>query len=307
MRLAVTSLLFAFTCVWLLIAESLTAAAQKSTADLVDLVRPAVVQVAVKINPLDRRNAVPSPLDRCFRGRAICVVGTGFFVNAAGDVVTASHVAKGVQGRAPEPGIQQIIQVLEANGIHADTYIAVSWPNVETSQLTVASASQLFPATLMAADAEHDIAVFHATVNPFTNMPRTFGGPGAAGLPQATAKFVHLALKRPRDGEEIFACGFPFSEAGLVTTSGAIASAWKTDTLNTAEAAEHPLPIEIYQVDLRLNPGNSGGPVFRMHDQAVLGMAVESKGSLGIVVPAKYIAEFLKAHRIQWSSAADTH
>jgi S1-C subfamily serine protease len=230
-------------------------------------------------------------------------VGTGFFVNAAGDVVTASHVAIGIQGSAPEPGIQQIIQILEANGIHAAPYIAVSIPNVETSHLTIASGSELFPATLAAADAEHDIAVFHATVNPFTKMQKTFGGSGAAGLPQATATFVHLALSRPHDGEEIFACGFPFSEPGLVTTSGTIASAWKTETLLTATGAGLLRPVDTYWADLRANPGNSGGPVFRTRDQAVVGMVVQGKGSLGVVVPAKYVSEFLKAHGIQWSAA----
>jgi len=300
MRLAFIFLLFASSAICLSAKSTTT----KSTADLVDLVRPAVVQVAVKITDVPLRNAIPSPLDQCFRG-SICVVGTGFLVNSNGDVVTASHVANGIQGNAQALGVQQIIQVLEAHGIHAEARIAVSIPNVETSHLTISSGSQLFPATWVAADAEHDIAVFHATVNPFTKMPKTFGGSGAAGLPQAKARFVHLALKRPRDGEEIFACGFPFGEPGLVTTSGAIASAWKSDTLNTAKATVLPLPVEIYQVDLRLNPGNSGGPVFRMQDQAVLGMVVESKGSLGIVVPAKYIAEFLKAHGIQWSSAAN--
>jgi len=114
-------------------------------------------------------------------------------------------------------------------------------------------------------------------------------------------------VKRPRDGEEIFACGFPFGEPGLVTTSGAIASAWKTDLLIAAKAAGVVETVETYWADLRINPGNSGGPVFRTSDQSVLGMAVEFKGTLGVVVPAKYIAEFLKAHAIQWSSAADAH
>jgi S1-C subfamily serine protease len=303
MRLAFVALLFA----WLMVGEPRVTPTQKTPADLVDLVRPEVVQVAVKIRltPFNRRGTIPAPLAPCFQG-SICVVGTGFFVNAVGDVVTASHVVNGIQGRALlEPGSQQIIQMLEVNGIHADTVIVVSIPNVENGHLTVASAGEVFPATFVAADAEHDIAVFHATVNPFTNMSKTFGGPGAVGLRQATAKVVHLAQKRPRDGEDIFACGFPFGEPELVTTSGTIASARKTETLLNAAATGLSRSVEVYLADLKINPGNSGGPVFRRDDQALLGMAVESKGSLGVVVPAKYIAEFLKAHGIQWMTAAD--
>jgi S1-C subfamily serine protease len=307
MRFALIFPLFALTGVWLLTAESSTTAAQKSTADLVELVRPAVVQVAVHITGPYGRNAAPPPLDRCFRNGTMCVVGTGFFINAAGDVVTASHVANGIQGTAPQPGTQQIMQMLGANGIHAITIIGVSIPNVETSRMLMASGTQFFPATLVATDTEHDIAVFHATVNPFTNMPRTFGGPGAAGLPQATAKFVSLALSRPRDGEEIFACGFPFGEPGLVTTSGTIASAWKTETLPTAAADGFPHSVDVYFADVRINFGNSGGPVFRSLDQAVLGMVIGFEGNLGIVVPAKYVSEFLTARGIQWEPATHIH
>jgi S1-C subfamily serine protease len=267
------------------------------------------VAVAV-VTPLQPETTIPSPLDKCFQNKPACVVGTGFFVNTNGDVVTASHVANGIQARASEPGTpgtQQIIEMLGANAIHASTIIAVSWPNVEARGLTLIGGRTTFPVTLVAADAEHDIAVFHATVNPFTNMPRLFSGPRYAGLPQTRVKFVSLAVGRPRDGEEIFACGFPFGEPGLVTTSGAIASAWKTKTLLTATAAGLLRDVEIYWADLRLNPGNSGGPVFRPRDQAMVGMVVEVKGSLGVLVPAKYVSEFLTAHGIQWRPATHTH
>jgi len=266
---------------------------QKNTAKLIEPVRPAVVQVIVRITdgPPPEPLPVSGPVQGCFAvTKTRCVVGTGFFINDTGDVVTASHVADEVQ---------RIIQELGANGIHARATIGVSMPNVQTKNLTVASGTIGFPATLIATDAEHDIAAFRPTTNPFTNMPKTFAGPGAAGLPQTKAAFVHLAVDRPRDGEEIFACGFPFGEPGLVTTSGAIASAWKTEILLTARAVGKTFPVEAYWVDLRINPGNSGGPILRMGDQTVLGMVVELKGSLGIVVPAKYIAEFLKSHDIR--------
>jgi S1-C subfamily serine protease len=266
---------------------------QKNTTDLIELVRPAVVQVMVRITDGRWQEPLPvsEPVQHCFTVTITrCVVGTGFFINDTGDVVTASHVADDVQ---------QIIQVLGTNGIHARATIGVSTPNVETKNLTDASGTMGFPATLIATDPEHDIAVFRPSTNPFTNMPKTFDGPGASGLPQTKAAFVHLAADRPRDGEGILACGFPFSEPGLVTTSGAIASAWKTEVLLTAKAVGKTFPIEIYWVDLRINPGNSGGPISRMGDQTVLGMVVELRGSLGIVVPAKYIAEFLKSHDIR--------
>jgi S1-C subfamily serine protease len=269
-----------------------SAAPQKTAADSIEKVRPAVVQVSVRITDAILPNTVSlsKPLQDCFSViPSVCVVGTGFFINDTGDVVTASHVADTVQ---------QIIQVLETNGIHAEATIGVNEPNVETKNLIMASGTIGFPVSLIAIDAEHDVAAFRPSVNPFTNMPQTFSGPGTSGLPEPNAAFVRLAVDRPRDGEEIFACGFPFGVPGLVTTSGAIASAWKSEILETAKAAGKTTAVGVFWVDLRVNPGNSGGPIFRMGDQSVLGMVVELKGSLGFVVPARYIAEFLQGHDI---------
>ena len=271
-----------------LIAEA-SGDAKKSTADLIELVRPEVVQVVVRIAREDIGKPIPAPLDQWFKDIPIVVEGTGFFVNDAGDIVTASHVVNGTQ---------QIIQKLAESGIHADTLIGVSLPNVDKNGLTISSPTELFPVALVAVDPKHDIAVFHSTDNPFKSKSKMFSGPGT---PQRTTKFAQLTTDRPRDGQEVFACGFPLNESGMVTTSGAIASAWKTKKLLTATTDTDF--VEVFWADLRVNGGNSGGPVFRIYDQAVLGMAVELDGSLAIVVPAKYISAFLTDHSIKWNSA----
>ncbi|GAC1665156.1 MAG: hypothetical protein NVS9B4_20760 [Candidatus Acidiferrum sp.] len=116
------------------------AESQKSTSDLIELVRPAVVQIYVRItDPKGPRESLPGskPVQDCFGGKPVCIVGTGFFINDAGDVVTASHVAADVQ---------QIIQILETNGISASAAIGVSIPNIETKNLIVASGTVGFPA-----------------------------------------------------------------------------------------------------------------------------------------------------------------
>jgi S1-C subfamily serine protease len=264
---------------------------QFSNSDWVEGLRPSVVLIAVQIKPESAGKPLPSPFDRMFSSFGMLIIGSGFFVNNSGDVVTASHVASGVQapGRPPEPGAQQIIQVLEASGIKAEVVIGRSAPhtgglpnnNVAAENYTLTSAS------LVAVDPEHDIAVFRPILNPI--IDRHFN-----------PTFLTLALARPRDTDEIFACGYPFGALGMVTTSGAIASAWKSQVLLTSKTQSS---VETYWVDLRINPGNSGGPVFRMRDHGVLGMAVEGAGSLGIVVPAKYIAEFLSEQKIEWHAS----
>jgi S1-C subfamily serine protease len=273
---------------------------KQNAANEIDIVRPAIVQVSIRITDINRPQVlpVPKPIDDCFRENyGTCVLGTGFFVNADGDVVTACHVANDVQ---------QIIQTLGANGVHAIAIIGVNLPNFESKHLTVSSSTQIFPSTVTAVDPKRDLATFHPANNPFTNMRKFVGGPGAVGYPEAKADFLRLGISRPRDGDEILACGFPFGESGLVTTAGAIASAWKTEVLLTAKAAGLSDSTETYWVDLRINPGNSGGPVVRIHDHAVLGIVVESRGSLGMVVPAKYIVDFLKTNAIKCNLAGES-
>jgi len=40
-----------------------------------------------------------------------------------------------------------------------------------------------------------------------------------------------------------------------------------------------------------------------MSDQALIGVAVQSLGSLGVVVPAKFVIAFLKAQGVSWTPA----
>lgn len=276
-------------------------------ADVIDSIRPSVVQVSVKLvgTPENRFPHAPAALDGCFHGSPICIAGTGFFVNSNGDIVTAMHVVDGFRARdgSDHPGVKQVIEALQAVGIHAELSIGVAMPNVETERITVSSGTFGYSAVLVATDPSHDLALIRPTNNPFTHMPKMFGGPGSVGLPQATVTYVTFSPARPRDAEDIFACGYPLGEPGLITTSGTLASAWNTMALLRAEAAGFSFPVEVYHVDLRINPGNSGGPVFRMSDQALIGVAVQSLGSLGVVVPAKFVIAFLKAQGVSWTPA----
>jgi S1-C subfamily serine protease len=273
----------------------------KSQSELIDSVRPSVIQVAVKISGTSR-----PPNDPCFAGSRVCIAGTGFFVDASGYAVTALHVVEGFTVPGPDgnpqphPGTKEVIAALAQIGTLASLEIGVALPNVETGHLTIAAGTMFFPAEVVATDPAHDLALIKATVNPFTNMPRTFAGTGSAGLPQAKAQAVTISTTRPTDGEEIFACGYPLGSPGLVTTSGTIASAWNSRVLVRAAAAGFSIPVEVYDVDLRMNPGNSGGPVFRSSDQAVIGLDVQTFGNLATIVPSKFVARFLDANKISW-------
>jgi S1-C subfamily serine protease len=176
-------------CVALTISPApFSAAPQNDVTASIELVRPAVVQVIVVITDVQPK-PLPKEVALCFSGR-ICVVGTGFFDNDAGDVVTASHVASDVQ---------KIIAILAANGIHGSAEIGVNMPNVETKNLTISSGAFDFEATLLPIDTEHDVAAFRPSSNPFKNLPqlsRMIFAPGA-DLPKTRAVFLHLSEERP--------------------------------------------------------------------------------------------------------------
>jgi S1-C subfamily serine protease len=259
---------------------------------LIDLVRPMVVQVVVRV-----RGETPSQFDACFNGHSSCIAGTGFFINSDGFIVTAFHVLEGYDSH---PGIKEVIAAVSQIGSQALIQIGVAIPNVENQYITAASGTTYFDAKVVATDPAHDLALIQATVNPFTHMPQSYGGLGARGMPQAMAKAVTISTTRPKDGEAIFGCGYPLGSYGLVSTAGNIASAWNNTVLVRAAAAGFSNPVGVYEVDLKTNFGDSGGPVFRTSDQAVIGVDVQTFGSLAIAVPAKFVSAFLDANKISW-------
>ncbi len=250
---------------------SKSVAIQQTTTELINAVSPSVVQIMIVISGQTGPTPVlPRELQDCF-------------ADDAGDVITASHVAQDVQ---------KAIQLLAQAGVRAQVTIGVKMPNVETEHLIIHSGTAGFPAVLLSIDPIHDLAAYRTLNNPLNGIRPMIGDDKGTDLAPTKATAAHIAKSRAQDGEAIVACGYPFGEPGLVTTSGTIASAWKSDMLMTSQIVGKPTSIETYWVDLRVNPGNSGGPIFRMEDRSVLGVVVELHGSMGIAVPAKYITEF---------------
>lgn len=107
----------------------------------------------------------------------------------------------------------------------------------------------------------------------------------------------------------------------MITTSGALASAWGVDIKNVPVNGPYPgftIPNikDSYFLDASVNPGNSGGPVYSIIDASVIGVCVSYRNNivqagdnpvqdtqgnyltynsgLSIAVPIKYGLELLK-------------
>jgi S1-C subfamily serine protease len=284
----------------------LSAQTARSLPDVIDSIRPAVVKVYLYAEPSPNGHpeVVSAATQQCFGGSSGCVLGTGFIVNDRGDTVTALHVVDGYQ--TPDgrnfPGAKQLQAELHAAGIKSHLSIGIPTSNIDTGPIQIRSGTFGNPASVIATDPAHDLALIRPNDYPLHDAPQTVVDIYAKSS-RTKLQFVTFSNVRARDAEPIFACGYPFGEAGLVTTSGTIASAWNDAVLLRATASGFSASQEVYNVDLRINPGNSGGPIFRLSDHSVIGVAVQSLGSLGIAVPAKFVTEFLTDQGVPWTKA----
>jgi S1-C subfamily serine protease len=279
----------------LTLASSQATPPKSTEADLIGKVRSSVVRikVVVKLGPPNSPTVTPEPtsplppeIANCFHQRVVCLLGTGFFVNDSGDVVTAAHVAMAAQ---------QVVNVLHDHGVDSSISMDVFFPNIEQRGFLFQQSAAGFTSDVVGIDREHDIAILRPeNRNPFKSMPPVAQVPGL-NVPPSTPGFDRISNERPRDGDDVTACGYPFGDPGLVTTTGRIASAWKSEVLAMSPTQSS---IETYWLDVRINPGNSGGPLFRNKDAAVIGEVVQkselnpadTNNDIGIVIPSKYIS-----------------
>jgi S1-C subfamily serine protease len=201
----------------------------KSLEDMIDSVRAMVVQIRVDLDP---GSTLPDGI-MCPFVSGVCVVRTGFFVNTDGYVVTAYHVAE---------DMTQTIQALEAKGARGHAAMGLALPNFEKHGMIVAWIFSKFDVKQVAEDKAHDLAILApADENLFKGAKMlVVHGRGLSDLPRFAPMIARLSSERPRDGQAIFACGFPLGSDALVSTTGVLASAWANENLETAR--KHGIP-----------------------------------------------------------------
>ena len=258
-------------------------------ADAIDYVRPCIVQIAV--------------LPRAGAHGTLNVLGTGFWVSENGLVMTAGHVIEEAQRlMASLPGSRLMI--------------GQSIPSITDPEFTIRGSFNYLESEVVEEDPRHDIALIQAMKNPFAIEQRPIiktSAPDTDVYP--LLGLATLSTSEVRDGEQIGVSGYPLAEPALVTTSGGIASALGAN-IQQAQALGVPLGYTIpniadsYLADVAVNPGNSGGPVYRISDGGVIGVCVAfriGRGSngtsmflynsgLSVVVPIKYGRELIARH-----------
>jgi S1-C subfamily serine protease len=191
--------------------------------------------------------------------------GTGFFVNSEGLLLTSHHVVAGGRQRrriaGEEAEVERVVERIEA---------------------VVASAGgpQRLSASLLAVDADKDLALLTVTAGGLGYLPLGDSAAARAGEPTTVLGFpLGRAVEVGRtDAPEV---------VPQLTVSPGSLSARRDDEAGSAR---------YLQTDATLNPGNSGGPLLDA-DGYVLGvveMKLNGATGLGFAVPVNLVKDFLE-------------
>ena len=254
----------------------------------IEQIRPSIVQFCFMATDLSEKlhQQVGAPFLKK-------VIGTGFFVNDDGCVITARHVLQG--------GMQLISRV---DAGRKNMFVGLGLPNSEN----FVGNTVLVDFGLVDENENHDLALIRLRRNPFRGEVSSGVRMGVNDVPVLTG-VVRLNPDRPLEGQSVGVSGYPFDKSVLVTNSGCIASIWTTPN---------------YLADVEVNPGNSGGPVYLIDDTSVIGVCVATEGSpvwhdrgeaaqilghtlysssgLAHIIPTKFVTEILEKNKLSFTT-----
>jgi S1-C subfamily serine protease len=211
------------------------------------------------------------------RGYRYSFFGNGFFINEEGYILTVAHV-------------------LETFRNGGQPYVLVSRPD---------SPPKLLRADVIASDAEHDVAILHATPNPFLGKHKvTFlalaSGPAVLGQ-QVIALSLHP--QKPQNARS-------FQAPQEDRSSGEVLSYETTQLEKSAPAAD------VFLLSHPVTLGQSGSPVLASDSQAVVGLiegrwlrssglaiaksSAQSPSVPGAAIPVRYAITLLQSKSITW-------
>jgi S1-C subfamily serine protease len=265
--------------------------------------RPAAGAIATPPSPSTPKQAIArirSSIVSVNTGDDSHPIGSGVIVRGGNDddgiVATALHVVHDV---APQE-------------------LQIGFPVPASEQ--VRGGATMLGATVIRTDEPNDLALLKME----QSASLTHGVPHPSGgrYPVTVAE---LEGERPDDGEHVMISGFPLGYRYILNSSGIIACAWGDHQLleDTESGIRKDVPLDRYLVDISVNPGNSGGPCYRVSDQRVVGIcealqlvevafddephddksvvavddaqrAVLQKADITFVVPAKYVIALLE-------------
>src|ERR1700732_2555070 len=203
--------------------------------------------------------------------------GNGFFINSEGYLITAAHVLNQLHGGQP--------------------YILL---HQSSSEFRIA------PATLIAIDREHDVALLRVTSNPFAGNFKV--------------SFLSLSPDRPSTGDHVLSAALlPSKPREAYTLNATIEMRARGEVLDSEfsqlEKGKGDTELLIFSHEIAL--GQSGAPVLSAESQKVAGlvegqwfgrntlaMSAAEHHALGAILPIHYAIALLEQKRIAWHSGS---
>jgi S1-C subfamily serine protease len=226
-----------------------------SLPDAIEMVSPSVVAIQCVFDNLPKQTSevLRSPFYRW-------VCGTGFIVSDAGYVITALHVIEGFESTTT------ILQDATQYPLGPGRLVAGLSLHVDSPGIQVRESTFNVQMAVVDRNKKHDIALLKMTHGPFIHgAPIVVTGREQVDAPVPAVILFDVA--RPREGEAVAVSGFPLSELAMKTNSGTIASSWATD-----KNQRPGVLVDSYVTDMRVNPGDSGAPVYSVASGAVIGI-----------------------------------
>jgi outer membrane biosynthesis protein TonB len=211
------------------------------------------------------------------RGYHYLFYGNGFFINSEGYLITAAHVLNQLHGGQP--------------------YILL---HQSSSEFRIA------PATLIAIDREHDVAILRVTPNPFAGNFKV--------------SFLSLSPDRPSTGDSVLSAALlPSKPREAYTLNATIEMRARGKVLDSEfsqlEKGKGDTELLIFSHEIAL--GQSGAPVLSTESQKVIGlvegqwfgrnslaMLAAERHALGAILPIHYAIALLQQKHIAWNSGS---
>ena len=276
--------------------------------DAIDMVRPSVVRIFWFVRDLTPEQLANEqvaeqvrrlPYPGIFGG----VLGTGFFVNDDGYVITAAHVLDAAKR-----------MVEDTPDFKVEIGLGLAPPDQEHARLRVA----ILGGEIVDGDHSHDLALLRTQNGTPFKEPFMQNGE-IVEIPHAVAR---LQPAQPRDGDDIACSGYPLNNMAMITTHGVVAASYWVDEITVPDPDEPNESTLVQRAsflgDLQVNGGNSGGPVYAVADGCVLGMVsgtllaplhvsggdptlLRAGAGLSIVTPSYFVVEFLERNSVAWT------
>lgn len=221
----------------------------------------------------------PDDQEPAARGYHYTFFGNAFFINEQGYLLTVAHV----------------VETFRDGG---QAYILVNRQNAPPGLLKV---------TVVAKDAQHDVAILRATTNPFTG--------------KYNVKFLPLATGPVVRGESVLALSLhpqKLQEAHSFDSEREDASAGTVLSFESTQLEKSAPAVNVFLLSHPVVKGQSGSPVLDADSRAVVGLveglwlrgtpmavaksSAQSNSTPGAAIPIQYALTLLKQHNVSWTA-----